>query len=208
MQTAFTAVVAHTSHIDIVDNRLVVNVGDVNATKVGDRPVVVEGATAPVATLKTNTAVPVTVVNTTVEAYVGAPVALVPRIKTVTPAPVSGRPQKPRGGRDYPSAGHPVVVIVAISPVTRRPDISNRRTRWLYVHRQSRWRDSDRNSNGNKREGRHRKCRQREPRYCGSGRSEATRFVVHDDLVALSERHLNAAADRFQKQIYATPLQR
>src|SRR5438552_18938893 len=74
-QAAFTAVVAHPIHVDVFHNRLVVNVGDVNATEIGNRPVVVEGATAPVATLKTNTAVPVPVVNTTVEAYVGAPVA-------------------------------------------------------------------------------------------------------------------------------------
>jgi hypothetical protein len=178
-QTTFTAVVAHASHIDVVHNRLVVNIGDMNATEVGNRPVVVEGATAPVPTLKPNTAVAVPVVDTTVETYVGAPVALVPRIKTVAPAPVPRRPQQARGGRHDPSAGHPVVVIVAVGPVTRCPDISNRRARRLYVHRQSWWRDSDRNPNGNKREGRHRKCRQREPRYCGSNRSEATRFVVH-----------------------------
>jgi hypothetical protein len=151
-QTAFTAVVAHTGHIDVVHNRPVVNIGDMNAAEVRNRPVVVKRATAPVAALKTNTAVSVPVVNTTVETYVGAPIALVPRINTVTPAPVPRRPQQTRGGCHHPSARHPVIVIVTVSPIARCPDVSHSRTRWLYVHRQRGWRDGDRNSDGNKRE--------------------------------------------------------
>lgn len=194
-QPTVTTVVAHPSHIDVVHNRLVVNIGDMNPTEIGHRPVVIERTPAPVATLKPNTTVPVPVIDTTVEAYVRAPVARVPDVHAFTPSPVARGPQQTRGGRDHPGARHPVVVIVAIGPIARRPDIPNRRTRRLFVHRQSRRRYSDRNANGNKREGRHRKCRQREPRNSGPDRIEATRFVVHDDLVALSERRLNTAAE-------------
>ena len=191
-QAAFTAVEAHASHIVIVDNRPVVNVGDVYTTEVGNGPVVIKRVTTPVAALKTNTTITVPVVDTTVETYVRTPVALVPGIYAATPTPITGRPQITRLWCHHPRARHPVVVIVAVSPIARRPDVPNSRARWLYVHRQSRRCDSDGNTDRDEREGRHRECRQREPRDGGSGRIEATRFVVHDDLVALSERQLNA----------------
>jgi len=89
---AFTAVEAHASHIVIVDNRLVVNVGDVHTTEVGNGPVVVKRVATPVTALKTNTTVTVPVVDTTVETYVRTPIALVPYIEAVTPAPITGSP--------------------------------------------------------------------------------------------------------------------
>ena len=89
---AFTAVEAHASYIVIVDNRPVVNVGDVYTTEVGNGPVVVKRVTTPVAAVKTNTTVTVPVVDTTVETYVRTPIALVPYIEAVTPAPITGSP--------------------------------------------------------------------------------------------------------------------
>ena len=89
---AFTAVEAHASHIVIVDNRLVVNVGNVHATEVGNGSVVVKRVATPVTALKTNTTVTVPVVDTTVETYVRTPIALVPYIEAVTPAPITGSP--------------------------------------------------------------------------------------------------------------------
>ena len=89
---AFTAVEAHASYIVIVDNRSVVNVGDVYTSEVGNGAVVVKRVTTPVAAIKTNTTVTVPIVDTTVETYVRTPVALVPDIETVTPAPITGSP--------------------------------------------------------------------------------------------------------------------
>jgi hypothetical protein len=77
-QAALTTVEAHTVYRDVVDYRLVVDVGDVNASKVGNGPVVVERPMAPVAALETNTAVPVAVVDSAVEAYVRSPIAGMP----------------------------------------------------------------------------------------------------------------------------------
>jgi hypothetical protein len=209
VHAAFTAVEAHASYIVIVDNRSVVNVGDVYTTEVGNGAIVVKRVTTPVAALKTNTTVTVPVVDTTVETYVRTPVALVPEIEAVTPAPITGSPKITRLGRHHPRARYPVIVIITVSPVARCPDVPNSRARGLHIHRQSRGCDSDGNTDGDEREGRHRKCRQREPCDGGSGRIEATRFVVHDDLVALSERQLNAVEpSRFREEIYVTPLQR
>ena len=80
VQAAFATVEAHTVHRDVVDHRPVVDVGDMSRTQVGNRPVVVERLTAPIAALKANTTIPVTVVDTTVETYVRAPVTGMPQI--------------------------------------------------------------------------------------------------------------------------------
>jgi hypothetical protein len=77
-QAAFTTVVAHTVHRDVIDDRPVVNIGDVSAAQVCNGPVVVERPMAPVTALEANTGVPVPVVDTTVETYVRAPIAGVP----------------------------------------------------------------------------------------------------------------------------------
>jgi hypothetical protein len=78
VQTTLTAIETHASYVDVVDHRLVVDVGDMNATEVRDGPVIEERATTPVAALKTNTTVPVAVVNSAVEPYVRSPIATVP----------------------------------------------------------------------------------------------------------------------------------
>lgn len=184
-QPAFATVEAHTSYIDVIDHRLVVHVGDMHATKVGDRSVVVERATTPVATLKTNTAVAVTVVDSTVKPYVGTPIAGVPEIRATAPAPVTRCPQEARAGRHDPGARHPVIIAFVIGPVAGCPDIANRGTRWLFVDRQSGGCNVDGDADRHEREGRHRQCRQRETRQSGSGRIEAMRFLIHDDLVAI-----------------------
>jgi hypothetical protein len=185
VQTALTTVEAHASHVDVVDHCLVVDVGDVNASEVGNRPVVVKRIVAPVTALETNSAIAVPVVDSAVEADVRAPVTLMPRVYAATPAPVAGRPQQAGGGRQNPCAGHPVVIVIAVSPVPRRPDITNCGARWLYVHRECRWRYVDGDSDRDERERRHRQRRQREAGQSSPGRSEAKRFLTHDDLVAI-----------------------
>jgi hypothetical protein len=137
VDATFSTVEAHTSYIDVIDHRLVVHVGDMHATKVGDRSVVVKSATTPVAALKTNTAVPVSVVDSTVEPYVRAPIAGMPGIHATAPAPIARCPQEPRGGRQHPCARHPVIIALVISPIARCPDIANRGARGLFVHGQS-----------------------------------------------------------------------
>jgi hypothetical protein len=80
LQAAFTTVVTHPSHVDVVDDRLVVDVGDVNVVDVRNRTVVVERAVIPVTALETNTAVPESVVDAAVESDVRTPIAGVPNV--------------------------------------------------------------------------------------------------------------------------------
>jgi hypothetical protein len=143
VDTTFSTVEAHTSYIDVIDHRLVVHIGDVHATKVGNRPVVVEGTTTPVASLKTDTAIPVSVVDAAVKSYVRAPIAGMPEIRTTAPAPVARCPKEARGGRHNPCARYPVVIALVVSPIAGCPDITNCGTGWLYVHGQSGWCDVD-----------------------------------------------------------------
>ena len=46
-------------------------------------------------------------------------------------------------GEEGPNAGDPVISVVAVSPVTRFPDIAGIRTERLAIHRKSRWADAD-----------------------------------------------------------------
>ena len=78
MQTTGTAVEAHTVDRDIVDNRPVVYVRDVNRADVTDRSVIKESPTAPVAARESNTGIPEAVIDTAIESDVRTPIAGVP----------------------------------------------------------------------------------------------------------------------------------
>ena len=185
MQASLTTVEAHTVDRDVVDHRPVINVGDVSSAQVGNRPVVVERSTAPVTALEANATVPITVVDTTVETYVRAPISGVPQICAVAPTPVARRPQEPGRGCQHPGAGHPVIIAIVITPITWCPDIANRRTGRLHIYGQRRRREVDGDADRNEREGRHRQGRQRKTCQSGPGWSEAKRFLTHGDLVAI-----------------------
>ena len=147
MQTAGTAVEAHV--VVVVDNGVVVDVGDMNTAEVGSRVIIEERATAPVTTRKTNTGITKAVVHTTVEADVRTPIAAVPEIDTTVPTPVTRRPEHSGRGRQHPRSGHPVITIIAPRPITRRPHVARRGQRRLYVNRKNRWRHGDRHTYGN-----------------------------------------------------------
>lgn len=142
-EATVAAVEAHASYIDVIDHSLVIHVGDMHAAKVGNRPVVVEGTTTPVAAVETNTAVSVSVVDSAVKSYVRAPITRMPDIRATAPAPVTRCPQVTRCGSHNPRARHPVVIVVAICPISRCPDIANCGAWWLYVYGQSRRCDVD-----------------------------------------------------------------
>ena len=78
VHTARTTVEAYVIHGNVVDDGLVINVGHVSHVNVADRAVVVEVVAPPVATLKTNTGVSESVVDSTVEADVRTPVTGMP----------------------------------------------------------------------------------------------------------------------------------
>jgi len=75
------------------------------------------------------------VVDTAVETDFWAPIASVPEIGAVGPAPVTGRPKQTNRRRFNPCAGNPEIsAVVAIAPVTGRPDVALAGANGLRVH--------------------------------------------------------------------------
>ena len=144
------AVVADAVHARIVDDRLVVRVMNDRGVYVHDRGVVEEAAPLPVSAFEAGAHVSESIKNATVEADLFSPVARVPKVNAVAPAPISWSPQETNLGRENPRAGHPVVVaIVSVpSPIAGRPEIARARTGGLDVHREKRWRNRDRHADG------------------------------------------------------------
>jgi hypothetical protein len=134
----------------------IVNDGRVHAC---DSGVVGEVSALPGSAFISSSAVAEAVVDSAVEAYLLAPIAIVETIKSAFIAPIGRSPQHARGrGRD-PDARHPVITCVAISPIGWLPQISIDGTRRLFIDPQHRGRDG----NGKKYSGR---------RYGGSGQHQ------------------------------------
>src|SRR5271170_6294129 len=145
--TAFAAVKGDVGCV-VHDHRIVdVDVGDVDRIHVHDSGVVEESAAAPFAATETDAAIAEAVVNAAVEADVWAPVAAVPNIEAVVPAPVTGSPEH-ADGCDHPGAGHPVVAAVIVpGPVAGRPQIAGAGADGLLVNRQRGRTDVDGDAN-------------------------------------------------------------
>ena len=97
---AATAVIAHGAIVNVMHE------GDVHVV-VGT--VVVEMATAPVASLVAEANVAKAVIDAAIEADVRTPIATVKAIAVVPVAPVAGGPKSTLVGSLNPPAGHPVV---------------------------------------------------------------------------------------------------
>jgi len=126
--------------VDVVDDGPVIHVGDVDTAHVHGRAVVEKGTTAPVTALESNTAIAEAVVHAAVEADMRTPVAPVPGVDATTPTPVARRPQQSGRRRQHPGTGHPVITVIAVSPISGRPHIAGSGKRRLYIHRQHRGR--------------------------------------------------------------------
>ena len=115
----------------VVDHRTVVDVGDV--PDVGDAAVVIEVIVVPIATEVADADVSVAVVDTTVEANVGTPVAAVKAIAVAVVAPVGRRPESTVVRGWAPDAGNPVIATGTPCPVAGRPDVVDLGSGWLVV---------------------------------------------------------------------------
>jgi len=141
---AAMAIEAHTGHVDVVDDGSVVYVGNVDRACVAYSTIVEEGPAAPVATLESNSSISEAVVDTAIKADVWPPVAGVPYVEAIDPAPVTGCPEESDRRWQHPCTGYPVIAVVTISPITRRPYVAGLGKRRLHVYRERRWRDVDR----------------------------------------------------------------
>src|SRR5580658_9746315 len=83
-----------------------------------------------------------TIVDAAVETDLRSPVARVPEIGAVRPAPITGRPEKADLGRFNPRTGHPEVsAVVAVAPVAGRPEVAVAGANGLRVNGKHRRRD-------------------------------------------------------------------
>jgi hypothetical protein len=89
---AGAAVVANPVNGNIIDHRLVVDVGYIRAIHVGYRTVVVHAAALPVAALVPIAAVTMAVIDPAIEADVLSPVAAIPYKYSAGPAPITWSP--------------------------------------------------------------------------------------------------------------------
>lgn len=100
-----------------------------------DRRVVVETPVVPPAAFIAMSEVSETVVDPAVETHFGTPVPREEDESVVFPAPIARRPQESDFRSQYPRARYPVVVavVIVVSPVSRRPDISVTGANGLFV---------------------------------------------------------------------------
>src|SRR5579863_1390244 len=87
------AVIADVVDRGVVDDGLVVDVGDVGIADVIHRAVIVEGSMVPISALIADATISVSIVNATVEADLRAPVAAIPGESAATPTPIARRPE-------------------------------------------------------------------------------------------------------------------
>jgi hypothetical protein len=128
------ATVVTDPRIVIDDNRLVVDVRYVGDVNVGDATVVKVPVALPIPAEKSGAGVTKAIVDAAVETDVRTPIAAIPNVETVIPAPVARSPKHSDGSK-HPSARNPVVTIVVIPrPVARRPDIAFSWTQGLNIN--------------------------------------------------------------------------
>jgi hypothetical protein len=122
---AIATVIADAGRIVIVvDDRGVVGVVNDGHIHVVYGAIVGETPAFPASAEIANSDITESIIYAAIKSDVRSPITGVPEIAPVTPAPVAGGPQKPYTWRQHPSAGHPIIIIVAISPIAGRPDIA------------------------------------------------------------------------------------
>lgn len=94
IHAAATTVVADVIYRHIIDDGFVVNPRDMAIAEVVDRLVVIERATIPVTALITVTVISITVIHAAVKPDLRAPVTAVEAITSITPRPVTRRPEQ------------------------------------------------------------------------------------------------------------------
>jgi hypothetical protein len=77
---------------DVVDDRAVINVGDVDVADVVHVAVVVEVVTVPIAALVTSSDIAVAVIHAAIKTDVAAPVAMVEAVSAAHKSPIRRRP--------------------------------------------------------------------------------------------------------------------
>src|SRR5215472_15378995 len=93
-RTARAAVEANSRCSGFNVNSALVDMSDVDVAKIVDRSIVDEYAIVPAATLITDAAIAIAIIHSAIETNVGAPIACVPCVDSVTPGPIARCPQQ------------------------------------------------------------------------------------------------------------------
>ena len=99
----------------------IVNDGHVDVI---DGAVVSETIAIPAPAIVAFADVAVAVVNAAVESDVGPPIAGIPVIAATAPTPIARGPKDTYPRRSDPGARHPIVVVIVVCPIARRPDVA------------------------------------------------------------------------------------
>jgi hypothetical protein len=137
-----SAVIAGVVVVDdrgVVDHHFpLIHIGDVHVGDVGYGAIVVEVIIVPVSTLVTAADIAKAIVHAAVEADITAPVAVVKSVSATEESPVTWRPQRALIGRLRPGTRDPIVSLVRVSPVARRPEVAGGGDWRLLIIRQRR----------------------------------------------------------------------
>src|SRR6185437_8453854 len=117
----------------------VIDVSKVAATEVVVAAVVPEVAMAPVSATEAGAEVSEAIVDAAVVADGRSPVSGVPEVAAVTPAPVSGGPERIFVRRFNPGSVDPFIALTCPGPVAGSPDIAFPWNGGLHIHRNSWW---------------------------------------------------------------------
>jgi len=122
----------------------VVDVVEVASTEVVVPAVVTEVAMIPVAAVEAGAEVAEAIIDPAVVADAPAPVAGIPEVAAAAIAPVSGGPERANIGRLNPGPINPLVALTCPGPIARSPDVAIARDCRLYIHRDNRRSDCNR----------------------------------------------------------------
>lgn len=128
-------------HVVVVDDGRIVNNGrvdigvvDHSPVHIHDRGVVGKTITTPFTAGEADAHVAEAIIHAAIVADMRSPVTFKEAVMTAFPAPVRGRPKETGLRSRHPGARHPVIAVVAISPVSRGPEPSLFGARRLFIH--------------------------------------------------------------------------
>ena len=163
---AAAAVVADVGVVD--DDIPLINIVYDRDVYIVDAAVIEKIAAAPVAAGVADAGITETVVDATVEADLRSPVTGVPDVGAAIPAPVARGPEKSNRGRLDPSSRHPKIsAIIAVAPISRRPDVAGFGANGLGVNGQGGRSNRDREKNLRRSDGRNGQCKWNREKSCG-----------------------------------------
>src|ERR1700722_13950699 len=133
------------SYMSVVCDGVAFHAGPVHIRVVNDRSVhvhhrgvIAEGTASPHAAHKSDAHVAEAVVHAAIVAHMRSPIATVPYVQPVPPAPIAWRPQCALIRRGNPRPRNPVIAVIAVCPKAWRPHPAILRARRLLINRQHR----------------------------------------------------------------------